>query len=86
MSVQQAEQERLQQEKINAKVISKAQADRDAALEFAKAQEAMVARVRLDIEMIKAQAELEKAKKWDGRLPEKIVPQGASFLFSDERN
>jgi hypothetical protein len=36
--------------------------------------------------MIKAQAELEKAKKWDGRLPEKIVPQGASFLFSDEKN
>lgn len=84
MAVLQAKQETLKQVEVNNKMISQAEAERKSAEEFAKAQEAMIAKVKLEIEKIKAEAELEKARKWDGKLPEKIVPTNASFLFSDK--
>ena len=81
MSILQARHERGAQVFNNEKELSIAVTARQAAEEFAKAQEAMVAKVRLDIERIKAEAQLTASKKWNGEVPKSIVPQGANFLF-----
>ncbi len=54
---------------------------RTAAEEFAKAQEAAIKSTQLDIEMIKAKAMFEAAKKWNGSVPASILPQGSQLLF-----
>lgn len=81
MKITQAENERLAQEKTNMKEVSIAVAQREAAQEFAKAQEAMVNKLKLEIEMKRAEALLEAAKKWNGITPANILPQGSNFLF-----
>lgn len=81
MSIKRADMERKAQVNINAKKVSIAVAEREAAEEFAKAQEAMIAKVRLEIERIKAEATKIAANKWDGKVPSKILPEGSAFLF-----
>lgn len=83
IAVAEAEEKRLFQEKINQMNIAKAKADRIASEEFAKAEQANISRMTLEIKLIEAKAVLEKAERWDGKLPEKILPENSSFLFSD---
>lgn len=78
-----AQMEFKAQEDKNAKTVSIAVAERKKAEEFAKAQDAQKAMLLLEIQRMEAEAKLEMAKKWNGQLPEKILPQGSSFLFSD---
>jgi len=52
-----------------------------AAEEFVKAKEASIAKIDLDIRQLQAQAQMESVRKWDGRLPANIVPQGSGLLF-----
>ena len=70
MAVQKAEQK-----------VNEAHQLRLAAEEFAKAKEASVAKIDLDIRQLQAQAQIEAVRKWDGRLPANVVPQGSGFLF-----
>jgi hypothetical protein len=72
------------QAKINQRNVDIANADRRAAEEFAKAAEARTAQVRLEIELIKAQAQKTMAEKWNGAMPEKIIPSDSNLLMSLE--
>ena len=81
MSVAVAEQERLAQDKRNAMTVATATAQREAAEQFAKASEAQIARIGLEIETTKAKAMLTFAEKFDGHLPERILPQGSGFMM-----
>lgn len=54
---------------------------RKAAQEFAKAAEASKKQLRLDIELMNAQANLKRAEKWNGQLPSNIMPQSMAGAF-----
>ncbi len=79
--VKTAVNEKLAQDERNKRDVAKATAARQAAEEFAKAQQAQVAMLQLNIETMRAQAQLEAAKKWNGQVPQTILPQGAQMLF-----
>ncbi len=81
MAVQQAQFEKERQAELNDMNVTKAEADRRAAEEFAKAQDAMVARLQLDIAKVRADAELKRAEQWDGHLPANMMPNSGNFLF-----
>lgn len=81
MNVDTETQNAAAQVQVNLRKVSEAEAARKAAEEFAKAQDAAVAKVKLDIENKRADAMLAAAQKWDGRVPEKVLPQGSNFLF-----
>ena len=61
--------------------VATATAQREAAEQFAKASEAQIARIGLEIETTKAKAMLTFAEKFDGHLPERILPQGSGFMM-----
>jgi len=74
-------QENKAQEIRNEREIAKAIAEASAALEFARAEEARTAQIRLEIENIRAQAFLKAAERWNGNAPAGILPEGSGFLF-----
>jgi hypothetical protein len=78
MKVSEAIQSKLEQDQINLKNIATAKANREAAEEFAKAQEAQVRKTNLEIELI-------KAKNWDGALPKTILPQNSQLLYGFDK-
>jgi regulator of protease activity HflC (stomatin/prohibitin superfamily) len=93
MGVKVALQEKLAQVERNAKDVAQAVAARQAAEEFAKAKEAQMAKIALDIKMVEAQAmmtqaqaTLEASKKWDGKVPSQILPQGSNLLFGLDKS
>lgn len=81
MDVIKARQEKFAQDERNKITVALAVTEKQAAEEFAKAQEAQVARVKLEVEKMKAQALLEASKRWNGSTPSSILPEGSSFLF-----
>jgi len=81
MNIKKAGMDRDAQIAINEKTVSIAVAKREAAEEFEKAKEAMIAKVKLEIEQIRAEATRIAARKWNGSVPKNIVPQGTRFLF-----
>jgi len=81
MNIQKQDNERLAQEKTNAKDLSIAVTEREIAEEFAKAAEAKAKLVELEVKQNEALAKLTAAQKWNGVLPSGIVPQGSQFLF-----
>lgn len=81
MDVQAAKQEKLAQDQRNIKSVAMAVAARQAAEEFAKAKESQMAMRELEIKMIQVSATLEAAKRWNGALPNQILPQGSNLLF-----
>lgn len=81
MDIKTAGQEKLAQVERNALMVAKAEAERKVAEEFAKAQEAQVAKIELDIARVRAEATLEAARRWNGVAPASIVPSGSGFLF-----
>jgi len=78
-----ADQENQAQAIRNTKLVSIATAQRLAAEEFAKAQNAMIAKTQLEIQMKQADAMLEIAHNSKGISiqPGAILPQGSGFLF-----
>jgi regulator of protease activity HflC (stomatin/prohibitin superfamily) len=81
MKVSEAIQARLEQDQINLKNIAKAEADRKAAEEFAKAQEAQIKKIQMEVELNKSLALLKAADKWKGDMPSNILPSGSNLLF-----
>lgn len=65
----------------NAILIANAVAQRQASEEFAKARESQESRVRLEIERVKADAQYKAAERWNGDMPNSIVPAGSPLLF-----
>lgn len=86
MKIQQSANEKEAQVNINAKDLSIAQNSRAMAEEFSKAQEAQVAKTKLQIELTKAEAQKAAAEKWDGKMPANLMPQNSSFLFNTDLN
>lgn len=82
MKIQQSENEKLAQVNINLKELSIAQNQKAMAEEFAKAQEALVAKTRLQIEQTRAEAQKVAAERWDGKMPANLMPESSSFLFN----
>lgn len=74
--------EKLAQDEINQKMINKAKAERKAAEEFAKAAEARMKQVEVQVELLKAQALKNASERWNGQLPSNIVPENSKFLFT----
>lgn len=81
LDIKNKENERLAQNKINEKNISKAQAEKEAAQKFAEAAEDRKKMVELDIATMNAKARLTIAERWDGKMPMNIVPEGSGFIF-----
>jgi len=81
MAIEIARKERVANDQRNEQRVAAAKAERLAAEEFAKAQDAQVSKIRLDIARMQAEAMLEAAKKWNGGLPSSILPQGSPLLF-----
>ncbi len=65
----------------NATAVAKALADAEAAAKFAAAKDALTVKTEMEAVLLRAQAMVEASKKWDGKLPSGIVPQGATLLF-----
>jgi hypothetical protein len=83
MDAQAAINEREAQKTRNKITVEMATAKREAAQQFAMAQEAQMKMIGLEIDRIYAEAALEAAKKWQGELPANIMPEGGSnFLFN----
>lgn len=81
MDVKTATQEGLAQAERNALKVAKAIAERSAAQEFAKAVKSATAIRRLEIDLVKAEAQKTAAERWNGQMPANIMPQGSNLLF-----
>jgi hypothetical protein len=81
LEIQNAVNEKLEQVEINLTALSVAINDKSMAQEFAQAAEARSKLVNLNVSVMLAEAELEKAKRWDGKLPSNIMPDGANFIL-----
>lgn len=92
MAITIAKKAKLAQDEQNTLEISKATAEnkilldraianRLASEEFAKAKDAQESRVRLEIERVKADAQYKAAERWNGDMPNSIVPAGSPMLF-----
>jgi len=82
MKIRENEQSKAAQIHENERILSIAVTERQAAQEFAKAYEAMVKKLELEIAMKKADAMLVAAGKLaPGILPSSILPQGSNLLF-----
>lgn len=79
---QTAQMEQEAQRIRNETTVMTAQATADAAQKTLAAQEASKLQVELDIQRMEAQAKLAMAQKWDGKLPESILPADSQFLFN----
>jgi len=81
MDVQVAKQEKLAQDERNSLMVAKVVAEREAAEEFQKAEESRAKQIVLDVQKMQAEAFLEMSKKWDGKLPSNILPEGSPLLL-----
>jgi hypothetical protein len=61
--------------------LAEAKADSEAAREFVKAGDAMLAKAQLDIAKAQAEAMKTAAEKWNGSVPASIMPQGTNMMF-----
>lgn len=81
MEVQREKQKTAAQEEINKRLLSQAQGEKAQALEFASASEERKKLVDIEIEKLKAEAIMEAAKRWDGKVP-MYVGGGENFLMN----
>jgi len=81
LEIKNRENEKKAQAEVNLKDIGIAEAKKEAAKLFAQAAEEQAKMVGLEIKRIEAEALLEKAKRWDGKLPANIMPDGAGFII-----
>jgi hypothetical protein len=81
MDVKVAQQEKLAQDERNLLMVAKVVAEREAAEEFQKAEEARAKQISLDVQLLQVQAMADMAKNWDGKLPANILPSGSPLLL-----
>ncbi len=86
MAIKQAANTRRKQAEINATNLSIEVTEREKAEEFSKAIEAQEAKTNLDIRRMNAQANLERARAWNGQLPANMMPENSQFLFNLDVN
>jgi hypothetical protein len=84
MQIQIETQNNIAQAKVNERNVGIAEAAKRSALEFKQAAEAQTAMVELEIRKMKAQAALNYSSTWDGKLPEKMIPEGVGMMFLDQ--
>jgi len=82
MNIQAQSKKNEAQTKINARNVSIAKAEKDAAVEFAKARIARTQMVELEIKKIKAEAFKELAARWDGKYPAQMMPESSNLLYN----
>ena len=82
LSVQTAAQEKLAQDERNKQKVATATAEKESALEFARAQDAAIMVRELEIRLIQAEAARIAAEKWNGALPSNIMPEGSGWLMN----
>jgi len=82
LQVQTAAQDKLAQDERNKQKVATATAEKESALEFARAQDAAIMVRELEIRMIQAQAQKIAADKWNGALPDNIMPDGSGWLMN----
>jgi enoyl-[acyl-carrier-protein] reductase (NADH) len=81
MEVEREKQKTKAQEEINKRLLSLAQGEKAQALEFAAAAEERKKLVDIEIDKMRAEAFLEIAKKWDGKVPH-YLGGGENFLLN----
>lgn len=81
MSIERKENEAAAQSHENARLLSIEVNNRERAEEFNKALEAQTAKIQLEIERMRAEADLKRAERWDGKLPTNILPEGSPLLY-----
>lgn len=81
MEVKREAQKTAAQSEINKRLLAQAQGEKAQALEFAAAAEERKKLVDIEIQKMKAEAMLEAAKKWDGKVPT-YVGGGENFLMN----
>jgi hypothetical protein len=77
MKVKVATEAAKAQEILNEQNVNIAIAEREAAEEFKKAQDALAVKIDLEIQKKYADAAMAAAEKWDGKMPANMVPSGA---------
>lgn len=82
MNVVREKQKTSAQEEINKRLLSQAQGEKAQALEFAAAAEERKKLVDIEIDRMKAEAFLEIAQKWDGKVPYYVGSGGEQFLMN----
>lgn len=82
MEVKREAQKTAAQEEINKRLLAQAQGEKAQALEFAAAAEERKKLVDIEIQKMKAQALLEAAQKWDGKVPHYLGGSGENFLLN----
>ena len=81
MEIERQENLKVAQVQENERLLSIEVNNRARAEEFNKALEAQTAKIRLEIDRMRAEADLKRAEKWDGRLPTNILPEGSPLLY-----
>lgn len=81
MDVKREAQKTAAQAEINKRLLSQAQGEKAQALEFAAAAEERKKLVDIEIQKLKAEAMLEAAKRWDGKVPT-YLGGGENFLMN----
>ncbi len=74
--------ERLAQEEVNLQMIAEAEAKRQSALKFESTAEVQRKMVALENEKTLAEAKKIWAQKWNGVLPEKVLPEGSALMLN----
>jgi len=82
LEIENRKNERIAQDEINHKLIDQADAEQKAAEKFAKAADARKKQIQLEIDMINAKARKAWAERWNGVLPDKIIPSNSPLMFS----
>lgn len=81
MAVEREKQKTAAQDEINKRLLSQAQGEKAQALEFAAAAEERKKLVDIEISRMKAEALLQLATKWDGKVPHYLGGGAENFLL-----
>lgn len=82
MLITQRTNEKLAQDEDNLRIKAAADTKLYEAQKFARAEKAQEKMIGLEIQRMRAQADLLRAERWDGGLPEKILPANSPLLMS----
>ena len=81
MLILQRTNEKVAQDEDNKRIKAAAETKLFEARKFAAAEKAQAKMIGLEIQKMNAQANLVQAGKWDGKLPEKIIPSNSPLLM-----
>lgn len=81
MEIERQENMKVAQLQENERLLSIEDTKRKAAEIFNQALEAQREKIRLEIDRMRAEADLKRAEKWNGQLPANILPEGSPLLY-----